>query len=115
MAEPKISGADKRTSRRITVTLPMLVRGADKHGVGFEDAAASYNVSREGASFSTARELAMGQVVDVIIPRRPVGRQTADFETKGEVVRLIPKGEGQWEVGLRFVGPRLRMFIPESA
>lgn len=115
MAEPKINWAEKRTSKRITVALPLLVRGEDKNGVAFEDTTSSYNVSREGASFFTTRELQMDQVVEVIIPRRPMGRQTTDFETKGKVVRIIPKGDGQWEVGLHFIGPRLRTYVPETA
>ncbi|MFQ5925892.1 MAG: PilZ domain-containing protein [Terriglobia bacterium] len=115
MVEPKVNWAEKRASHRITVALPLLVRGLDKQGVSFEDTTNSYNVSREGASFSTTRELEMGQFVDVVIPRRPRrAGETTDFETKGEVVRVRPTGENQWEVGLHFVGPRLRTYIPES-
>ena len=114
MTEPRINWGDKRVSKRISVALPMLVRGADKHGVAFEDTAASFNVSRDGVSFSTTRDLLMGQEVEVIIPRRQVGRHITDFETRGQVVRIIPKGAGQWEIGLRFVGPRLRTFVPET-
>lgn len=116
MAEPRINWGEKRISKRISVSLPLLVRGADKHGITFEDTANSYNVSRDGASFFTTRELVMGQEIEVIIPRRPHGAgQPTDFETKGKVVRIIPRGEAQWEVGLQFVGPRLRTFMPESA
>lgn len=117
MAEAKVDWAEKRASKRIYVSLPLLVRGVDKQGVAFEDTTASYNVSREGASFSTTRELEKGQQVELVIPRRPFGRETgaqADFETRGEVVRVAPKGEGQWEIGLRFTGPRFRTYIPES-
>ncbi|MFQ5723771.1 MAG: PilZ domain-containing protein [Terriglobia bacterium] len=114
----KIDWAERRTSRRLTVSLPLLVRGRDVHGHGFEDTTSSYNVSREGASFLTTRELALGQQVALIIPRRPLGREgggRADFETTGEVRRVIPKGEAQWEVGVHFTGPRLRTYMPESA
>jgi len=114
MGDPK-NWAEKRTSKRIEVSLRLLVRGVDKDGVPFEDSTESYNASREGASFSTTHELKMGQVVEVVIPRRPVGRQTTDFETKGEVVRIVPKGEHEWEVGLKFVGPRFRTYVSESA
>ncbi|MFQ5817789.1 MAG: PilZ domain-containing protein [Terriglobia bacterium] len=114
MTEPKVDWTEKRSSKRITVSLPLLVRGVDKQGSSFEDTTNSYNVSRDGASFSTRRELEMGQFVDVVIPRRQLGRPTGDFETKGEVVRVRPKGEAEWEVGLHFVGPRLRIYIPES-
>ncbi|MBI4461745.1 MAG: PilZ domain-containing protein [Acidobacteria bacterium] len=115
MTEPKVNAADRRASKRISVSLPLLVRGVDAHGAAFEDTTASYDVSREGLSFSTTRELKVGQVLDIVIPKRPAGRQTTDFETKGQVVRVLPKGEGQWEIGLYFIGPRLRTYVPESA
>ena len=114
----KIDWAERRTSRRITVTLPMLVRGHDVHGNAFEDTTSSYNVSRDGASFLTTREFKLGQTLELIIPRRPVGREggsSADFETTGEIRRIIPKQEGQWEIGVHFTGPRLRTYMPESA
>ncbi len=118
MAEAKIDWAERRASKRIYVSLALLVRGVDKHGVAFEDTTASYNLSREGASFSTTRELEKGQQLELVIPGRRFGRETstqADFETRGEVVRVTPKGEGQWEIGLHFTGPRFRTYIPESA
>ena len=114
----KIDWAERRTSRRIFVTLPLLVRGQDIHGHAFEDTTSSYNVSRDGASFLTTRELAMGQPLALIIPRRPLRREggsQADFETTGEIRRIIPKQEGQWEVGVLFTGPRLRTYMPETA
>lgn len=114
----KIDWAERRTSRRIYVSLPMLIRGHDVHGVAFEDTTSSYNVSRDGASFLTSRELEMGQQVELIIPRRPLGREGgthADFGTTGEVRRIIPKEPGQWEVGVHFTGPRLRTYMPETA
>jgi len=114
----KIDWAERRTSRRIFVTLPMLVRGRDVHGHAFEDTTSSYNVSRDGASFLTTRELGMGQPLALIIPRRPLKREggsQADFETTGEIRRIIPKAEGQWEVGVLFTGPRLRTYMPETA
>lgn len=113
-----IDWAERRTSRRITVSLPMVVRGRDVHGIAFEDTTASYNVSRDGASFLSARELAMGQQLELIIPRRPVGREAgsqADFATTGEIRRIIPKGQGQCEICVHFTGPRLRTYIPETA
>lgn len=114
---PKVDWAERRTSRRITVSLSMLVRGKDAHGQAFEDTTSSYNVSREGASFTTTRELTVGQRLELIIPRRPVGREggsQADFETTAEVRRVISQQDGSWEVGVHFIGPRLRTYVPES-
>lgn len=114
MPEQGTKGGEKRQSRRLEVSLPMLVRGADKHGIRFEDTAQSYNISREGASFLTTRELEVGQSLDLIIPGRGYGGRS-DFETIGEIRRLIPKDDGQWEVGMLFVGRRLRTFMSEIA
>ncbi|MGH9788148.1 MAG: PilZ domain-containing protein [Candidatus Acidiferrales bacterium] len=111
------TGADRRRSHRLEVALPLLVRGRDAYGAAFEDSAASYDLSREGASFRTRRELLLGQSLVLIIPQQRPGRGYAgrDFETTGEVRRLIPRGDDEWEVGVFFTGPRLRTYIPESA
>jgi hypothetical protein len=113
----KVDWAERRASRRLEVALPLLVRGRDKHGIPFEDTTSSYNVSHEGASFLTERPLILGQRLELIIPRRPLGRETAsqaDFETTGEIRRLTAHGRGQWEVGVEFVGRRLRTYMRES-
>lgn len=108
--------AERRARRRITVSLSLLVRGYDIYGSAFEDATSSYDISREGASFLTWRELQIGQEVELILLQRPGGRETSGaFETTGEVRRLVPRGPGQWEVGVRFTGPRLRTYMPETA
>ena len=107
------AGAERRRSHRLEGALPLLVRGRDAYGAAFEDSVASYDVSREGASFLTRRDLTLGQSLELIIPQhRPRAR---DFETTGEVRRLIPRGDDEWEVGVLFTGPRMRTYIPESA
>lgn len=116
-AKKKDDWADRRTSHRLQVALALIVRGHDVHGVAFEDATSSYDVSREGASFLSTREMAMGQQLELIIPRRPLGREggsQADFETTGDVRRIRRQGPGQWEIGVLFTGPRLRTYIPET-
>jgi hypothetical protein len=111
------TGAERRRSHRLEVSLPLLVRGRDACGAFFEDTVASFDVSREGASFHTRRELLLGQALDLIIPQHRPGRSDAarDFETTAEVRRLIPRGEDEWEVGVLFTGPRLQTYVPESA
>lgn len=107
-----------RASHRIAVSLPMLVRGRDIHGGAFEDTSHSFDVSREGASFVTRRELRVGQLVELVFPQRPPGRAAAqrpEFETTAEVRHLHANSPGEWEVGVYFVGPRFRTYIPESA
>lgn len=111
------AGAERRRSHRLEVALPLLVRGRDAYGAAFEDSVASYDLSREGASFLTRRELTLGQSLDLIIPQHRPGRPDAarDFETTGEVRRLIPRGDDECEVGVLFTGPRLRTYMPETA
>lgn len=118
MEEKKAGGVEQRAHHRIEVSLPLLVRGRDVYGAAFEDTTSSYNVSREGASFLTHRELEVGQPLELVLVRRPPARETgssAGFETTGEIRRLVPKGPGEWEVGVHFTGPRLRTYMPETA
>ena len=112
------AGAEHRRHHRLEVALPLRVRGRDACGAAFEDSTSSYNVSREGASFVTRRELLVGQSLEFIIPHRPQPHEVSprpDFETTGVVRRLISRTEGEWEVGVEFTGPRLRTYIPETA
>ena len=113
MGGQKENWGEKRISKRLVVTLPLLVRGADRHGVKFEDTTESYNVSRNGASFLTRRELAEGEELDLIIPGRGPGGHR-DFETKGKVRRIIERGNRHWEIGVEFTGPRFRTFMSEE-
>ncbi len=114
MAKDKnIEAAERRTSHRIEVSLALVVRGKDKHGEPFDDTTQSYNLSRDGASFLTTRELVPGQELKLTIPRRR-GAQ-ANFETTGEVRRITSTNEGEWEIGVHFTGPRLRTYMSESA
>jgi hypothetical protein len=119
MAEQKKTGElERRTHRRISVSLPLLIRGHDIHGTAFEETASSYDVSREGASFLTRHELEIGQQLELTFLRRQSARESAgrgDFETIGEVRRLVLKSPGEWEVGVHFIGPRLRTYISETA
>ncbi len=108
--------ADRRNQRRIEVGLPMLVRGTDRHGQTFEDTAHSYDVSRTGASFLSRRELGVGMMLEIIIPRASNARPgDADFVSQARVVRLVAIGDGrEVRVGVNFVGPRFhRVFFSE--
>jgi hypothetical protein len=113
-AATAVSGP-QRASKRITVSLPMLVRGRDVNDRLFEDTSESYNLSRDGASFLTRRELRLGQQVELVVRRRVAGPGAHDFETTGDVLRIVPHGAGEWEVGVHFTGPRFRTYMPETA
>ena len=119
MPEKKNSPEEEpqRASKRIAVALPLLVRGHDIYGQAFEDTTHSFNVSREGASFLTRRELRMDQQLELIIPQRSPARALGaprDFETTAAVRRIVSKSTGEWEVGVHFTGPRLRTFMSEG-
>lgn len=115
-AEGKGDGRERRVQRRISVGLPILVRGSDASG-RYEDAVHSFDLSRTGLSFATAREIAVGDDVEIVIPPSgSVRRPEKEFCTLAHVVR-VENGEADGEriVGVQFSGPRLnRVFVSEG-
>lgn len=107
----------QRSERRISVRLPLRVRGKDARGFNFEEDTNSENLCRSGAAFRTRFDVAIGSSLEIRIPNRTIRRHEADFETQGQVVHVsAPELDGEKLVGVRFVGPRFqRMFHPESA
>jgi hypothetical protein len=108
-----------RSERRISVRLPLRVRGKDARGFSFEEDTASENLCRSGAAFRTRFDVAIGSNLEIRMPQpnRTIRRNDADFETQGEVVHVSQAVTGgEKVVGVRFTGPRFqRMFRPESA
>lgn len=108
-----------RSERRISVRLPLRVRGKDARGFTFEEDTASENLCRSGAAFRTRFDVAIGSNLEIRIPHqnRTLRRQDSDFETQGQVVHVSQaRSDGEKVVGVRFTGPRFqRMFRPESA
>ncbi len=116
-ARPAQQLSPQRSDRRITVRLPLRVRGRDAHGFAFEEDTSSENVCRGGAAFRTRFDVAIGSSLQIRIPMQPSysRRIDADFETQGRVVHVTPSlPDGEKLVGVQFVGRRLRMFHPES-
>ena len=110
-------GSNRRMQKRIAVGLAMLVRGVERDGTAFEDSTQSYNISRTGASFTTARQLEVGMELEIIIPGRTTPRGTEnDFIAQARIVRILPgKSEAEKTIGVQFVGPRFhRIFVSES-
>lgn len=108
--------SDRRVQRRISVGLPIAVRGTDAAGRRFEDASQTYNVSRTGVSFLTSRHLAVGMDVQITISRE--GARDSDFHTLAHIVRVEPGPDAptdapqQFLVGVQFIGPRFhRVFV----
>jgi hypothetical protein len=109
----------QRSERRISVRLPLRVRGKDARGFSFEEDTASENLCRSGAAFRTRFDVAIGSNLEIRIPSQnhAIRRHDPDFETQGEVVHVSElMTDGEKVVGVRFTGPRFqRVFRPESA
>jgi hypothetical protein len=109
----------QRSERRISVHLPMRVRGRDARGVTFEEDTASENLCRSGAAFLTRFDVAIGSDLEIRIPFSNYAsrRGEADFATSGRVIHVRDAASaGEKLVGVQFTGPRFqRVFRPETA
>jgi PilZ domain len=109
----------QRAERRISVRLPLKVRGRDRRGVAFEEDTSSENLCRNGAAFVTRFDVAIGCDLEIHIPFSHYAsrRSEADFATQGRVVHVADaETAGERLVGVQFTGPRFqRVFRPETA
>src|SRR5271170_8028505 len=107
----------QRTERRISVRLPLRVKGRDARGFAFEDDTASENLCRSGVAFRTRFDVAIGSNLEIRIPKQAytAKRAEVDFETQGKVVHVSESlADGERVVGVQFVGPRFqRVFRSE--
>jgi hypothetical protein len=128
MVPVSTSVSRQRSERRISVRLPMRVRGRDSRGVIFEEETSSENLCRSGAAFVTRFDVALGSNLEIRIPlsyyaMRRADRSSAvrntdtDFSTQGRVVHVADAdAQGEKLVGVQFTGPRFqRVFRSESA
>ena len=115
----ELSVSKQRSERRISVRLPLNVRGRDSRGVTFEEETSSENLCRNGAAFVTRFDVAIGSDLEIRIPMsRYASRRTErDFATSGRVVHVAESQQpGEHYVGVQFTGPRFqRVFRSESA
>jgi len=121
----ELSASKQRSERRISVRLPLKVRGRDARGINFEEETSSENLCRNGAAFLTRFDVAIGSDLEIRIPftRYPARRTTRmeqtekDFATYGRVVHVADSEQpGEHYVGVQFTGPRFqRVFRSESA
>jgi hypothetical protein len=133
------SVSKQRSERRISVRLPLKVRGRDAHGFAFEEDTSSENLCRNGAAFLTRFDVAIGSDLEIRIPLSQYGSRRAqperfggpangnrfagarmnetDFATQGRVVHVCDCESGREKlVGVQFTGPRFqRVFRSESA
>ena len=124
MVPTEVSVSKQRSERRISVRLPLKVRGRDARGISFEEETSSENLCRNGAAFVTRFDVAIGSDLEIYIPlsrtasrRSPRIDQTEkDFATNGRVVHVADAQPGERLVGVQFTGPRFqRVFRSESA
>jgi hypothetical protein len=119
MVPAGLSTSKQRSERRISVRLPLKVRGRDARGVTFEEETSSENLCRNGAAFVTRFDVAIGSDLEIRIPfsRYASRRMEKDFATYGRVVHVADHQQpGERYVGVQFIGPRFqRVFRSESA
>ena len=113
------SVASQRAERRISVRLPLRVRGRDKRGVMFEEETSNENLCRSGAAFVTRFDVAIGSDLEIRIQFSQYASRRGEtyFTTQGRVVHVR---DSQWDgeklIGVQFTGPRFqRVFRSESA
>ena len=114
------SSSKPRAERRISVRLPLKVKGRDSRGINFEEETSSENLCRGGAAFITRFDVAIGSDLEICIPQSQFGarrkEKEADFATQGRVVHIRDAETGERLVGVQFTGPRFRrLFQPETA
>src|SRR3982074_2334244 len=81
MVPAEVSVSKQRSERRISVRLPLKVRGRDARGVTFEEETSSENLCRNGAAFVTRFDVALGSDLEIRIPfSRYASRRTARME-----------------------------------
>jgi hypothetical protein len=78
MVPVSTSVSRQRSERRISVHLPLRVRGRDKRGVLFEEETSSENLCRNGAAFLTRFDVAIGSDLEIRIPLSHNASRRAD-------------------------------------
>jgi c-di-GMP-binding flagellar brake protein YcgR len=110
MSDGDISTKIQRKEKRISVRLPMRIRGTDIEGAAFEESTQSENLCRGGAAFLLRRKLDRGASLEIRIPLpAPAGTSEAEFSTVGRVIHIADGShDAEKVVGVEFTGPRFR-------
>jgi len=103
----------QRRQHRIGVALEVWIRGANRHGIAFEEVTHSDDVSRSGCSFHTTHEVALGAEIEIEIIRHITG-SSSSFRTRGRVLRVTPEAPERFFVGVRFIGAQFPTYSSES-
>ena len=99
--------AERRQWKRLTVAIPMFVRGMDHHGKPFIDFATVVNISAGGALLIWKRGLRVGEEVSLEIPiaslpQELLPRVVRQFQAQ---LQRVDRSEACFLVGVRFVNP----------
>lgn len=86
-----------RTEVRVRLRVPLKLRGTDRQGRKFEEAAYTENVSLSGFLCNCTMELAKGSIVEVYMTSNG-----EEYVGKATVVHCKPKGLPVWHYGCRF-------------
>ncbi|HJQ23964.1 MAG TPA: PilZ domain-containing protein [Blastocatellia bacterium] len=101
----------RRRARRYGVTWPIIVRGLDPRGKGFQEFAFLKNLSATGACFALTRVLAPGAAIEMNV-RTPLSRKQW-LRYVGKVV-YAGQAAGPQFLGVRFDSVR-PAFVPAAA
>lgn len=89
-----LTGAERRRSDRILLTIPLKVHGKDPKGADFSEAARTVSLNRHGARILIGRPLQPGDVLRIT---NQVGRREAEFRVVGPLAPPTKEGS-EWGV-----------------
>jgi hypothetical protein len=94
-APPSVTGANRRRSQRVMLSVPIVVAGLDAGGSAFREEARTLIVNAHGALINLTQRVALGQTL-------VLKNQTTEEEQGCRVVFLGDPHEGGTHVGVEF-------------
>lgn len=98
-----MSEANRRTSDRVHLTIPLRMIGSDDEGFPFEIPVHTTSLNRHGARIYSTRPLSRGQIIRLVNPLR---HREAEFRVVGPVSPPVDRG-GEWGVECGNAGPNI--------
>ena len=102
-----MSNADRRKHARLSVRLPVRVRGWDADGTEWEEMSATDDLSAGGLAFGLDHAVSPGHLLHLILPLPERYRRYDLTATSYRIyclVRCIKRGAGKQSVGVMFLG-----------
>jgi len=100
------SGSNGRKWDRLTLNIPVFVRGLDEFGRPFVDAGSAINISAGGALIAVERSLAQGETITIEIPALLDGRNSRITGSKLSAVTVrIERTPDGHQIGVTFSEP----------